>query len=186
MPDTSWGDLDSLLAHLPESVDPAAVREHVNFVVNQDGLSGAPWHLGIDGEFLGFLSNYWHLAQILRGHCPERTVVIDVGCCVGWQHLFFEGFLAYVGIDPNVAACRAFLPNCSFWAGWWEDPEIQGRIDQHLEQEWKAGAAVLPDPFRQGRDIRLFGIANMSLLYRANTKVAMPVMHQRFDRLFVV
>lgn len=47
-------------------------------------------------DFLGFISHYWKMSNII----PKNKQIVDVGCNVGFQSLFFKNHHSYIGIDP--------------------------------------------------------------------------------------
>lgn len=49
----------------------------------------------IDGEFLGFVDIYEHLAEII----PLAYTVIDLGCAYAPQAYYFRGHKKYIGVD---------------------------------------------------------------------------------------
>ena len=49
----------------------------------------------IDGEFLGFLDIYEHLAAII----PKHWTIIDLGCAYTPQAFLFRNHFKYIGVD---------------------------------------------------------------------------------------
>ena len=49
----------------------------------------------IDGEFLGFVNIYKHLADII----PKDRVIYDMGCAYAPQSYFFKNHRKYIGVD---------------------------------------------------------------------------------------
>jgi hypothetical protein len=51
----------------------------------------------IDGEFLGFVEIYEHLAQII----PKKRIIVDLGCAYATQAICFQDFKKYIGVDVS-------------------------------------------------------------------------------------
>lgn len=49
----------------------------------------------VSDDFLGFVDFYYGVSDIISKNC----IVIDFGCGLGFQHLFFDKQIGYIGID---------------------------------------------------------------------------------------
>jgi hypothetical protein len=114
--------------------------------------------LNVAPEFLGFMNDYYHIAQYLEGHARPQTVIVDVGCAGAFQQVFFRRFPGYIGIDYRTEFLEALCPNVSFFSG---------SFDELIE----SGRFVTTED--------MVGIANMSLLYGGGEKSV-----EAFNRVF--
>ena len=115
-------------------------------------------HLDIGPEFLGFMDDYYHLAQYLRARARKHTVIVDVGCAGAFQQVFFQDFPGYIGIDLDLRFVELLSPTASF---------IEGDFGELVE----SGKFVANE--------NMIGIANMSLLYGGGAKSV-----EAFNRVF--
>lgn len=129
----------------------------------------------IDPEFMGFLTDYQKISEILTDHtikCPSTTssliphinkswYIYDIGCGYGFQHVFFQQHQGYLGLGPGELP-KSFSQNAQF---------VQGLIEES-EEFLKKHINSLPS------GVKAFGIANMSIGRQGR---AMEV----FDRLFL-
>lgn len=124
----------------------------------------------IDPNFMGFLTDYVRIADMLTDHSREdsklfagrKWQIYDIGCAYGFQHVFFCDHHGYLGLAPGNTA-KAFTPNAIFMDGRIED--VEEKIAAHIKN--------LPP------DVTPFGIANMSIGHNRNKAM------EAFDRLFI-
>ncbi len=131
-------------------------------------------NMDIDDTFLGFLEDYKAYAdiiipRILDGYPPflqkRNFTIIDVGCAVGIQHVFFEKCERYIGIDTYISPfVKGTTDNATF---------IKGKFSSLVS----SGQLVIPD--------NAIGIANMSLLYSNNKDGDIELFKNSFKRMFI-
>lgn len=63
----------------------------------------------VDYEFPGFMDFYYHLSQII----PYDHTVLDLGCYIGLQSIYFRNHIAYIGVD-STPMITANLPNTTY------------------------------------------------------------------------
>lgn len=64
--------------------------KQVNEILREEDIS-------VCSEFLGFVDFYYRISKIIS----KDFIVIDFGCGLGFQHLFFDNHIGYIGIDHN-------------------------------------------------------------------------------------
>lgn len=139
---------------------PANMRDAINQVLQEEASCGG---MGIGPEFLGFIEDYYRLAQYVSKF-DVRTVIVDVGCCTGLQQVFFSEFAGYIGIDMQLPeSAKPLQANARF---------IKGEFAQLV----KSGEFVIED--------NMFGIANMSILYTADPAPALAAF-KKFKRMLL-
>lgn len=62
--------------------------KQVTDILNEEDVS-------ICSDFLGFVDFYYKISKIIS----YDSIVIDFGCGLGFQHLFFDKHIGYIGID---------------------------------------------------------------------------------------
>lgn len=67
--------------------------------------------IDISFDFIGFIGQYKHLAQII----PRHFTVIDLGCGYNAQSFYFKDHKQYIAVDsfPDLICFKA--PNCIFY-----------------------------------------------------------------------
>lgn len=121
---------------IKEAPDQEAFKKHIQYLIDHDG----EFCIGLDFNNLGFMQDYYHLSKII----PYDSVIVDVGCSIGLQHVLFKDYKKYIGIDIHNTHQKAFTPNAEFIIN--EFTQALEMLDQYDPKE-------------------LFGIANMSLAY---------------------
>ena len=111
----------------------------------------------IGWEFLGFMDDYMNLAKIIS----KDSIVVDVGCAYGFQHIIFEDFKEYIGIDISCTP-KAFTKNARF---------IKGKFVDVIREE------------RLKITDKMFGIDNMALLY-GNNEQDIHLFNELFKKKF--
>lgn len=69
-------------------------------------------HCDISPDFMGFVSTYDHLSQII----PEHWTVVDFGAAYNPQSYFFTDHKKYIAVEPLGTIKEMFKPsNCSIY-----------------------------------------------------------------------
>jgi hypothetical protein len=143
---------------LLEHYGPSGIHEAIEETLACEARVGG---LGIGPDFLGFIEDYFRIAQYVAT-LDLRTVIVDVGCCAGLQQVFFSQFEAYIGIDQHLAdSVRPLQPNARF---------VEGNFGKLVN-----GGTFVIEP-------GMFGIANRSLLYQEGNAPSIGAFKQ-FARL---
>ena len=137
--------------------NPEKFREHINYIIKNDCDL---FQIGIDWSFLGFLEDYWALSKLI----PAHYIVVDVGCSSGFQHVIFKDYKKYIGIDSHDTQQKAFSDNAEFIIGDFED--VYTRLAEYPKD-------------------KLFGIANMSILYRKDNGRVLSLFKETFNQMFI-
>lgn len=99
----------------------------------QDRVFGQPM-CDIDGEFMGFLDIYEHLAAII----PTHWTIIDLGCAYAPQSFLFRNHAKYIGVDlpwdnpelhPDHKTERFIADNTTIY-----EMTIAGFIENHIKE----------------------------------------------------
>ena len=147
-----YKEIESLIAQACNNFD-----EYHKYLIAKDNIN---LHLD-DYGFISFedaimsCKQYYYMSKLIA--FPEKTVVIDCGCCVGIQQVFFNKCKKYIGIDM-LNNFQKISSNAEFICG--DMKEVLKNIDT--------------DKFYT------IGISNMCCSYFEDT---MPIFKKKFNKL---